>query len=626
MAQDEPEGLIERLCFALVGRGLLSEKQLSEAKERQIKTGESIGDILVDLNLVSPEDISLCLEEELEIPWVDLSSYIPEKEALNLVPEQFVRKYLILPLFIIEGVLTVALSNPLDIFVLESIKKEIGCKLEPVLSSEESIIQAIAQYYGERPGAEEKEVKEPPLKEEKVKKEEKKEKREEREIKELVATEKVEEVEEKSVIMSGEEFKGEIVKALSEDETFKIIEVKEEEIPLHIDLERLAVPDPVSLNNLFLEIIKKAKIVGSRSIHIEPGKTSFDLIFRIDNSLTKVGSAPLSLASPLVSKIKSLANFPDEKFNRIREGEIELKEAGFEVNLKVSILPTYFGERVVLTFLTQKAFHLSFEELGLSHFDLNLLKKVFRERNGLIILSAPHNSGKTTTFQATLTSFELRERNKLALVDTFQREISQINQVITSELKDLSTSELISSFVTQDLNLIGIDEIKEVETIKSIIKLALRDTLVVGTFVASNVFDTLNRFFELGLERFSLSWSLKAILNQRLVKKNCPNCREKVKVEQLDPSLSHLFPEKELVFYQGKGCKSCNKTGYSGLTGIFELLVVNKEIGHLISSFSPLEKICEVAKEEGMKSLLENGVDKALEGVTTLEEVLRVTQ
>ncbi len=486
--------LTNRIINGLVENGLMSDETIEEAVKIASESFRPLEEVLINEGFITREKLSSFIEKFLELPRVDLSSYVPDPEALKLVPKSYVHKYMVLPLFEIEGALTIALADALTVFRLDELSEEINLNLDPVLATEGSLIDAIIIYYGVTPD-------------------------------EIDLAEKS-----------------------KKQDHFEDKEYSEEEM-LNIDLDRLAIIEGEAVNDLLNEIFIKAKKAGAQSIHIEPIGGDFRLLFRFKDGLVKVGEAARSLQRPLIDQIKYLARMSKET-STPQEKITELPRAG---RVLISSFPSVYGERMVINFLKDYHTKERLEDFGLSGEEVEKLKAEISKKSGLIIIGAPVSSGKTMLMRAILSLNASAGRSCFMLGP---EEIMPVEGVQFLKLRGEELLSAIEGIVYQDVDVVGIDEVDSPEVVKAVIRLSEK-TLTVVTVEASNVTDAIARFLELGAEPFSLSWNLNAVISTRLFEMNCVSCLEEYKSPLSSHKAVKKFIGEVAVFKRSKGCEEC---------------------------------------------------------------------
>lgn len=557
--------LAQRLIAGLVESNTLSQQAVDEAYERARETRRNIADVLVEDGVISREALGAAVERMLDLPRVDLTSYVPDPEALKLIPKSIVHRYLVLPLFEIEGVLTVAIPNALTAFHLDAISEEVGLELDPVLSSEDSIVDAVIIYYGISPD----EIAVP---------------------------------------------KRESVETVSEDSD----DVREEDL-LSIDLDRLAILEGSAVADVFGELLLKAKKAKASAIHIEPIEGDFRVMFRLAGSLRTIGMAARSLQKPLTEYLKSLARFP-RQIEQPVEKMLDLPRVGESI---VSMYPTVHGERIVITLGVGAAVRAeTIEQLGLAEADRVALEEVLEQERGLVVIGAPVNSGKTTTLRAFLRRASRGgERSAFLLA---AEEVKPVEKVQFQKLRGEELLSAIEGLLHQDIDVVGVDEVDTPEAFRAAVRLAER-SLVILTLEASNVSDAIARIIDNGVEVFSLSWALSAVVSQRTLARNCPSCSEEYKSPLSTHKVVKALAGEGAVFRRSRGCDDCDHSGTTGFEPVFEVAALSESMRRRIASGFNAVDFQNQLRSKGIKSVLEAAMEKARDGLVTLEEVYRTT-
>jgi len=552
----------------LVNIGLLTEEQLEFALREQEETGERLSDVLIRLGFLSREDLTQALSAHFGLVPVKLSEYNPTPEVVARVPPPLARKYKIVPLEVKDGVLTIALSDPLDFLGLENLEKMLGTKIKAVLANEREIEQMINRLYG---------------------------------------------VEEETIDTILEEL-------TEQDITFAqtVSEVVEEtELAEEAPIIRL-----VSL--LILEAFR----ARASDIHVEPMANKLRIRYRIDGVLHEVPAPPKRLEGAIISRIKILAGMDIAEKRLPQDGRIMVNVMGRQLDLRVSSLPGIHGESVVMRILDKSSLLYGLTELGFLEEDLERWKSVISLPNGIILVTGPTGSGKTTTLYAVLNELNLPDRKIITIEDPVEYQISGINQLQVKPQIGLTFANALRSILRQSPDIIMVGEIRDTETAEIAVRAALTGHLVFSTLHTNDAAGAVTRLIDMGIKPFLVASALQAVMAQRLVRKVCPKCAEPAKIEE--PILREIEQVVGTLeganFLRGKGCSECNMTGYRGRTAIFELLVVSENIRKLILQRATSYQIREAARAEGMKLLREDGWIKVYRGITTPEEVIRITQ
>lgn len=546
----------------LVKKGILDNNQVSLAMEESKKTGMPIEKALEKLGFISETEIVQVLADSLGIPFMDLSDYLIDSEVIKLVPETIAKKHKTVPLFKIGDSLTVAMVDPQDVSAIDEIRKKSKMDaIEPVLSTADMIQRVIDQYYGAIGNAEE-----------------------------LVKGLTKEKLEEKAKGRKG-------LAGLTEETSI------------------------IKLVNL---IIMQAVKDRASDIHIEPEEDKVRIRYRIDGILYEVQNIPKHLQSALASRVKVMAEMDIAEMRKPQDGRIQLKMESKNLDLRVSSFPTIQGENLVLRILDKSSVLLGLAELGFSNKDLKNFDKVIRQPNGIILVTGPTGSGKTTTLYAALSTINSMEKNIITIEDPVEYEIPLIRQTQVNPKAGLTFANGLRSILRQDPDIVMVGEIRDKETAEIAIRASLTGHLVFSTLHTNDAASALTRLLNMGIEPFLVSSSVVAILAQRLVRVICPKCKEKYIPSK--EVLKDLKLTQKAEFYRGKGCMKCKNTGFVGRIGIYELLVINEEIKNMVTAKKSANDIKKMAISLGMSTLFDDGLEKLKNGATTVEEVLRVVE
>jgi len=547
----------------LVREELITEDQLKAAISVQRSTQEGIGKILVRLDFVGMEEIIDFLGRHLGIPYVDLKGYLIDPRVIELVPEEMARKCKLVPLFKIENNLTAAMVDPLNIALIDALAHHTGLTIEPMVSSEEDIIKTINQYYSKARDSEE---------------------------------------------VFGKSNHHDIVSG---------IEVNEQK------LESLAAIPPII--RLVNEVILEAVRERASDIHLEPEEKNLPVRFRIDGVLreAKILSKKLELA--IVSRIKIIANLDIAERRIPQDGSFTVTVENRPIDLRVSTFPTAFGEKVVMRVLDRERFLLGLEQLGFLPHTLKIFNSLIEKPHGIILVTGPTSSGKSTTLYAVLNTIKSVEKNIITIEDPIECTMPMVKQSQINPKAGLTFARGLRSFLRQDPDIIMVGEIRDFETAEIAIRASLTGHLVFSTLHTNDAPGALARLIDMGVAPYLVSSGIIGVLAQRLVRQICPQCKEPYTENRETLVKLALSTENGLKLYRGKGCAYCGGTGYYGRVGIFELLTMNNKIKELVMSQTPTNILKEAARETGMKTLREDGLDKALQGITTIAEVMRVT-
>ncbi len=553
----------------LVKASLITEEQLRKALQQQDASGGKLGSNLVKLGYVSEDDITSFLSRQYGVPSINLSHFEIDSAVIKLVPSELAQKHQVIPLSRTGSVLTVAMADPSNIFAIDDIKFMTGFNVETVVASETSIKNAINRYY-DSSGL----------------------------VQDIMKTFDDKDV---SQVADGEE-----------DVNVSELQKATEDAPV------------VKLVNLILtDAIKK----GASDIHIEPYEKEFRVRYRIDGVLYGVMSPPLKLRAALTSRVKIMAQLDISERRLPQDGRIKIKMANKEMDYRVSTLPTLFGEKVVLRLLDKSNLQLDMTKLGFEPKALANFEGAITAPYGMVLVTGPTGSGKTTTLYSALHRINSPETNIMTAEDPVEFNLPGINQVQMKAEIGLNFAAALRSFLRQDPDVIMVGEIRDYETAEIGIKAALTGHLVLSTLHTNDAPSTISRLLNMGVEPFLVSASTNLIVAQRLVRKICRECKEEV---QVPPGvLTNLgFPPEEaksITSYHGKGCNSCSETGYRGRLALYEVMSINEEVKKMILDGASTMELREAARRNGMLTLRESGLQKLREGITTLEEVMRVT-
>jgi len=566
-----------RLGELLTKASLISQDQLKEALRVQKETGGKLGETLIKLGFVTEEDITECLSQQFGVPSINLSHFEIDGSVIKLIPADVARKYNILPVNKTGATITIAMADPTNVFAMDDIKFMTGYNVEPVVASELGIKAAIDNYYGTASSLELKKV--------------------------------MEDLQQ------------------SENADLEVLEDEEE-----LDVEALAEgaeeAPVVKLCNLILtDAIKR----GASDIHIEPYEKEYRVRFRIDGILYEIMNPPLKLRDSITSRMKILAKLDISEKRLPQDGRIKLKmklnEKNKELDFRVSVLPTLFGEKIVMRLLDKDNLRLDMTKLGFEAESLVKFEEAIFKPWGMVLVTGPTGSGKTNTLYSALSKVNSPEVNIMTAEDPVEFNLPGINQVQMKESIGLNFAATLRSFLRQDPNIILVGEIRDFETAEIAIKAALTGHLVLSTLHTNDAPSTINRLMNMGIEPFLVATSVQLIAAQRLARRICGNCKEEQDIQP--QALINIGFKKEEIgtfkVYKGRGCDKCNNTGYKGRVGLIEVMQIDDDLRDMILSGGTAIDIKKKAAENGMISLRRSGLIKIKEGITTIEEVVRET-
>jgi len=567
-----------KLGEMLVKAGLVGSEQLQEALGAQKQTGEKLGYVLVSLGYVQEEEITQLLSEQYGVPSINLRHFEIDDSVIDLIPAEVSQKYLVVPVNRTGATLTIAMADPTNVFAMDDIKFMTGYNVEPVVASETAIREAIENYYGSAHSLELKKVMD--------------------EMAEQDAPSSLEVLEEE------------------DEEDLASLEASSEEAPV------------VKLVNIILtESIKKM----ASDIHLEPYEKDLRVRFRIDGVLYEIMHPPLRLKDAITSRLKIMAKMDISEKRLPQDGRIKVKiKIGGkikEMDYRVSVLPTLFGEKVVMRLLDKDNLVLDMTRLGFEPESLAKFERQILKPYGMVLVTGPTGSGKTNTLYSSMHRVNTPETNIMTAEDPVEFNLHGINQVQMKEQIGLNFATALRAFLRQDPNIILVGEIRDFETAEIAVKAALTGHLVLSTLHTNDAPSTINRLMNMGIEPFLVSTSVNLICAQRLVRRICKECKEQVQMPPqalVDIGFS-AEDSKAVQLYKGRGCANCNNTGYRGRVGLFEVMEISDEIRELILSGASALELRRRAVEEGMITLRISGVHKIRAGDTTIEEVVRET-
>lgn len=565
---NQPSG--DSLEDILFKEGLLNQNQVASLKLESINTGTSIEDLIKHHNLVSVDQVSSAKAQLLNVPFIKLEGRGISAEVLNLIPEPVARKFTVVPFDKSEGVLDVAMANPLDLQIIQFLENKSGMRIKAYMAVPEDINKAINEQYSQN---------------------------------------------------------------LTTDVTSALKEVAEVK-PGEAETGAPEIIREAPVANIVSQLLEYAIKSKSSDIHIEPEEDKTRVRYRIDGILHEKIILPKGVHEALISRIKILSNLKIDEKRLPQDGRFTFNFGSEEVDLRISTVPTVFGEKVVMRLLPKSTAAPTLIELGVGGSALKGFELQLTRPHGIVLVCGPTGSGKTTTLYSVLTKVSTSKVNVVTIEDPVEYQIPGVNQVQVNPGIGLTFASALRSFLRQDPNIIMVGEIRDTETAELAIQAALTGHQVFSTVHTNSAAGAPPRLLDMGVETFLLASALNAVLGQRVVRKICPNCKTEVALapevlESIKAVLGNLIPPTKvnsLKIYQGRGCQACNNTGYQGRIGIFEILILTPQVAKLILEHAPAQKIEEVGVSEGMITMKQDGYLKALAGITSLEEVLRVAQ
>jgi type IV pilus assembly protein PilB len=595
--------LAERLGELLIKRNYITPEQLKKASDEQKMKGGRLESNLVRLGYIKEDELLSFLSAQYRVPSVKISKMEINPNVIKLIPSSVSKKYFILPINRVGPKLTLAMADPSNIVVIDEIKFMTGFNVEPVVASETEIIDAVKKYYGGGGnvaglGTVSFQSSDFDLDDEKINVS----------GDGIMLEEDVVDVDDFDKLVHGAVDNIEVVDTqLNPDES--------------IDMEG---PIIKIVNGILIKAIK----LGASDIHFEPYEKTFRVRYRVDGVLRRDMALPIQIKNAMTSRLKIMAKLDIAEKRLPQDGRIKLRMGkGREMDFRVSSIPVLYGEKVVLRLLDKSALQLDMAKLGFEESSLADLKAAIHKPVGMILVTGPTGSGKTTTLYSALSELNKESENIITAEDPIEYNFMGINQVQMHEEIGLTFASSLRSFLRQDPDIIMVGEIRDFETAQIAVQAALTGHLVLSTVHTNDAPGTISRLIDMGIEPFLISSAIVLILAQRLIRKVCMECREAVKVHpQLLIDLGIPPDEvKSFPVYKGKGCSLCNNTGYKGRVGLYEVMSMKEEIKELILSRASTSEVKKEAIRLGMKTLRQSGVAKIKEGVTTIEEVLRST-
>ncbi|MEX0880279.1 MAG: type IV-A pilus assembly ATPase PilB [Thermoanaerobaculia bacterium] len=608
-----------KLGDLLLKQKLISQDQLDTALKLQREEGGKIGEALVRVGAVSEGDITETLSQQFGVPSIDLAHFEIDPAVIKVVPGEVARKYGVLPVNKTGATLTIAMGDPTNVFAMDDIKFMTGYNVEPVVASEIALRKAIDKHYGTPRSV--------------VLKERVKSGGShtlgggETSLEDVMASSSLT-IDDMASVGLGEINMDEITGM----DTGADVDVVRGEEGQEIDLTDLAKSSEsapiIKVSNLILIEALKA---GASDIHVEPYEKEFRVRFRIDGILHNIMALPMRTRDPLISRLKIMAKLDISEKRLPQDGRIKIRlrveERSRDLDLRVSSVPTQFGEKVVMRLLDKSKLQLDMTQLGFDQEPLRRFKEAIDRPYGILLVTGPTGSGKTNTLYSAIAALNDPTVNILTAEDPIEFNLAGINQVQMKEQIGLTFASALRSFLRQDPDIILVGEIRDFETAEIAVKAALTGHLVLSTLHTNDAPSTINRLMNMGIEPFLVATSVNCICSQRLVRRICTHCVEDVETQPQMLIQVGFAPDevKTLRIKRGRGCERCNSTGYKGRIGLFEVLLFTDEIRDMILSGASSIELKRKAVEEGMVSLRMSGLQKIREGSTTLEEVLRET-
>jgi len=552
--------------------GLITHEDLLKAKDMTKLGGIGLLDALIKMGRVTQMDVSKALASQFGMDTINLAEYRVPEEVLALVPRHIARRYKVVPVYRHDNTLTVAISDPMDVDTIDSLRYILRVNVEPVVASKPDIEASLARYYG-----------------------------------------------------GGDDTVENMLQEITEGEIDLGISAKAAELRIDEGAETEADAPIIKLVGL---IINEAYRSRASDIHIEPMEKRLRVRYRIDGVLHEVENPPKKLQQTIISRLKIMSNMSIAEKRVPQDGRIEIPVMGRVLDLRVSCLPTNHGESIVMRILDKSSLLLGLSDLGFFTDQEEVINRVIGSPDGVFLITGPTGSGKTTTLYACLNTINKPDRKIITVEDPVEYQLAGINQVQVNAEINLTFAAALRSILRQAPNIIMISEIRDLETANIAVQSALTGHLVFSTLHTNDAPSAVTRLIDIGVKPFLVASAVRAIMAQRLVRTICPRCKEPYTPSKYEMDMLRLDPEemKKTTIYKGRGCSDCAKTGYRGRKGIFEIFVIDEEMRRMVYEKVSSNVLRNRAREIGMRTLREDGVRKIMAGITTPEEVISITQ
>lgn len=557
----------KRLGDILIDAGIINKEQLDKALKAQKENKLKLGETLIDLEFTTEVEIATALHRQLNIDFVKLSDILIDSDITKLVGEEILRKHSVIPFEFKKGypnVIRVAMSNPLDFVAIDDIAIVTNLQVEPTVATSQDIATAIDKYYGN--------------------------------IEALKVAQRY---------------------TQERDSLIKAEQVSQEALSEEIENAPIVV--------LVRSIIEQGIRRRASDIHIEPLPDDVRVRYRVDGVLDKGRRYNIELMSAIIARIKILAGLDISEKRKPQDGRISMTVARVDYDIRTSILPTVYGEKIVMRIASKSGFTRDKRELGFTEDELVKFDKMISQPHGIILITGPTGSGKSTTLYAVLTSLNKDGVNLITIEDPVEAHIPGVNQVQVNEKVNLNFAGALRSILRQDPDVIIVGEIRDQETAEIAVKASITGHLVASTIHTNSAAGTVTRMTDMGVEPYLLSESLAGIIAQRLVRRLCPDCKKHKEATDTEKHILGFPASKPIKVYQPTGCIKCNDTGYIGRIGVYEILETSVRIKEAIRKKWPTDAIAEIAESEGMQPLRFRAIDLVMQGITSVEELVRIS-
>lgn len=550
-----------RLGDILVSEGVIDSEQLNRALEEQRNTGSKLGDMLISMGLLTEEKLFSVLAEQFGIPYIDISTLFIDAKVPKLIPEALAKKHTAIPVKLDGNVITVVMNDPLDLLAQDDIRITTGMEVNVAISSKKDIHAAINRYYDT----------------------------------------------------------SEQAKRAIEEFNAQAINIEEDEDVENSDVANAPI---VRLVNTVISQAYKSK---ASDIHIEPYEKHLRIRLRIDGELRELMVQNKQMHMPLVTRIKIMAKLNISEKRVPQDGRVEAIIDGNQIDMRISVLPTVYGEKIVIRLLDRDGLVIKKEQLGFSPTNLEKLDKMLLVPEGIILVTGPTGSGKTTTLYTILKELNKPTKNIITVEDPVEYRLDGINQVQVNVKAGMTFPAGLRSILRQDPDIVMVGEIRDSETAEIAVRASITGHIVLSTIHTNDTISTIARLTDMGIPSYLVSSALVGVIAQRLVKKICPKCGEVHEASEREKRLMGFDENMRILVKRGKGCALCGGTGYKGRTAIHEVLLVDRTLKNLIASNCTEEKLWEEARKAGLTTLNDNCKELVLQGKTTVDEMVRVT-
>ena len=560
-----------RLGNALIKEGIISEDQLKRAMTEHESSDKMLGEILVELGMASARDILRVLARQLHVPYCELRHGLVDFSLIELIGREEAQRLKAIPMFMVHNTLTVAMAEPQSLPKIDRLQQLTGCRIRPILALHSNI----KEY-----------------------------------------------VEKSSTAASDDKNIDSFLASLTKTEVGVVEQEAIDEGPT-TDLDKMVDGSPIT--NLVNMALMTAVKDGASDIHIEPDRNRTHIRYRIDGALRDLMKPPMGLHASIISRIKVIGNMDIAEKRLPQEGRVRIVAKGHEIDLRVSSIPTLLGEKVVIRVLDKSSLKIRMEELGFRQDALAAFQRMLKQPHGLVLVTGPTGSGKTTTLYSALDLLNNPDRNIVTVEDPVEYQLDMVNQIQVNAAIGMTFARALRSILRQDPDVIMIGEIRDEETARVAIQAALTGHLVLATLHTNDAPGTISRLLDMGIESYLLSSALNGVVAQRLARTVCPSCVTKYSPSDNVLRDAGLLDKPGKIFRKGVGCQECHNSGLRGRAGIYSVMEVTRVLRRLIHKAAPIHELREELRKQGVLSLREEGILLALDGQSSLEEILTVT-